>query len=542
MMQEQRTIGSERLKLVVGGAQATALSFDGLEVVRGISAPVRDENWATLDFAVQSEVLSPSSYLCHFLGSQGLFAGTFRVELDDDTCTAEAVLTFAKSAVLNRAGFCLLHPIAGVAGSPLVIRHPDESETTTVFPALISPAQPAQNIAGLSHRIGDVKVDIWFEGDVFEMEDQRNWSDASFKTYCRPLGLPRPFTVAEGEVVKQKVTVRLSGHPAPRRTEQVAPLVVEMPQVMLAFGAGESSLSSLSIFPDLPVLARINTSTDDSTLVALAARPSVALELVVDELEEIDLLAQRCAAAGLSPVRVVALPRPYLQSHQVEGPWPPGASPTDCMRTARRAFPDAQVGGGSLTNFAEFNRCRPSLDADFTTFGNTAIVHAADDFSVCQTLEAIPDIFASAQSIGAGKPLHLGLFSIGMRSNPYGADVVPNPEARRIAMAGYDPRQDLEFAGAYALAVLTLAAAAGVQSIALSMPDGPLGAVGRPIARVLRLAHGLAGRKAAVEAREGVFRVRCDGIEAVASLPARPVSANNMALCAATLHIQGEAA
>lgn len=29
-----------------------------------------------------------------------------------------------------------------------------------------------------------------FEGDVFEMEDQRNWTDASYKTYCTPWGCP----------------------------------------------------------------------------------------------------------------------------------------------------------------------------------------------------------------------------------------------------------------------------------------------------------------------------------------------------------------
>ena len=27
-------------------------------------------------------------------------------------------------------------------------------------------------------------------GDSFEMEDHRNWTDASFKTYVRPLALP----------------------------------------------------------------------------------------------------------------------------------------------------------------------------------------------------------------------------------------------------------------------------------------------------------------------------------------------------------------
>ena len=36
------------------------------------------------------------------------------------------------------------------------------------------------------------------EGDAFEMEDQRNWADASFKTYVRPLSKPRPYVIAKG--------------------------------------------------------------------------------------------------------------------------------------------------------------------------------------------------------------------------------------------------------------------------------------------------------------------------------------------------------
>ncbi len=41
------------------------------------------------------------------------------------------------------------------------------------------------------------------EGEVFEMEDQRNWTDASFKTYCRPLALPIPYRLEPSTPVRQ---------------------------------------------------------------------------------------------------------------------------------------------------------------------------------------------------------------------------------------------------------------------------------------------------------------------------------------------------
>ena len=46
-------------------------------------------------------------------------------------------------------------------------------------------------------------------GDVFEMEDQRNWSDASYKTYVRPLSLPWPYVMEQGVVNRQSVELSI---------------------------------------------------------------------------------------------------------------------------------------------------------------------------------------------------------------------------------------------------------------------------------------------------------------------------------------------
>ena len=47
------------------------------------------------------------------------------------------------------------------------------------------------------------------------MEDQRNWTDASFKTYCTPLARPFPVPVQAGDRVDQRValTVNCDGLP-----------------------------------------------------------------------------------------------------------------------------------------------------------------------------------------------------------------------------------------------------------------------------------------------------------------------------------------
>lgn len=101
------------------------------------------------------------------------------------------------------------------------------------------------------------------------------------------------------------------------------------------------------------------------------------------------------------------------------------------------------VGSGSLTNFTKFNRCPLDPTADFVTFGNTASVHATDGPSVRETLEALPAILATAWALAPGNPMHLGLFSIGMRSNLYGRDVIANPGLARLPMAMHDPGRAL---------------------------------------------------------------------------------------------------
>jgi hypothetical protein len=490
-MEQQRIIRSGRLSVEVGAAQVRGLSFDGIEILRGLSAPVRDSNWGTFQLVIDHEIVDGSAYVCRFSEPSGLFSGQLMIVFEDELrCAADFTLHMKKDAQLNRAGFCLLHPIKGVAGSPMTVLHSNGTEEQIHFPEMVSPSQPAFDIIGLTYQVGPATVRIQMDGEVFEMEDQRNWSDASFKTYCRPLDRPYPFAVRAGEVIRQQVTLHII--PSSNEATDEAPPVEHtavLPSPFLAYEAELSSLGGLIELASVPVLARIYPDTPPETLESLAKASEVALELVFDDLSDIPAIAERCRSAGLCPIRVVALPRTYLKSHQPQGPWPVGASPDEAVPVLRSAFPGMPVGTGSLTNFTEFNRYPPNVDVDFLTFGNTAIVHAADDLSVAQTLEALTDIFASAKALKPGKPLHLGLFSIGMRSNPYGTEVQPNPGGAPTPMAQWDRRQETEFAAAYAVGVLAQASLAGVRSVALAMPDGDLGAAGRPIVEVLRFAQ-----------------------------------------------------
>ena len=112
----------------------------------------------------------------------------------------------------NRTGFVVLHPIEGVAGAACTVEHVDGTIEETRFPFLVNPVQPMTDLRAVTHEfLPGLKVTCRMEGDTFEMEDQRNWTDASYKTYVRPLALPWPYVIAKGETIDQTVTLKVSG-------------------------------------------------------------------------------------------------------------------------------------------------------------------------------------------------------------------------------------------------------------------------------------------------------------------------------------------
>ena len=130
----------------------------------------------------------------------------------DGSLSFEVVAEPRTDVLTNRTGFIVLHPVEGVSGHAVKVRHVDGSEETSTFPETIDPRCPFKDIRSLSHEIAPgVWATCTMEGDAFEMEDQRNWSDASYKTYVRPLTRPWPYTLPKGEKVTQSVTLTISG-------------------------------------------------------------------------------------------------------------------------------------------------------------------------------------------------------------------------------------------------------------------------------------------------------------------------------------------
>ncbi|MDF1608894.1 hypothetical protein PZ897_11970 [Hoeflea sp. YIM 152468] len=492
------------LSAVIDQGALRRIALGPVEVVRQIDFPVRDENWATLQPEVISQTLNHTPdgfrYERHFEVADGALAChvVFQAHADG-TIVATGEAEAKRDFITNRTGFSMLHPISGVAGRPVTVATSDGTSLRDTMPEAISPAQPIRNIAGLAFDIHGMALDISFQGDVFEMEDQRNWSDASYKTYSRPLIEPFAYEISAGTCVRQQIRLRVSGSavatkPAEAPAIKIGPPLSETLPDMLLAAQGDwlptqaettilrsGQLGSL-LLRTTPDAAGPDIETAAQMLAATGGSLDLEIELDGEKPAgpQLDRVVSACRIHGVKPRNVIALPSSYLASYQPSGRWPGGLSPLEVREAARKTFPDARIGCGMLTNFTELNRCRPGdAKAHFITHGNSATVHAADDWSVMQTLETLPDIFASARGIGGELGYRLGLTAIGMRSNPYGNAVSPNPDQLRLTMATWDPRARALFGAAWAIGALAKTEGFGIEAIALAAPAGPFGVISR---------------------------------------------------------------
>src|SRR5215212_914833 len=185
-------------------------------VVLRLYAAIRDRNWNTIEPRFLSYELDQDDdgFVVRFVAEnvsndvdfewQGSITGTA-----DGVITATMDGVARKSFLRNRIGWCVLHPME-LAGVEATVETPNGT-VKGAFPDLISPHQPFIDMESITYATASGEIAIRFEGDLWEMEDQRNWTDASYKTYSTPLRLPYPVEIQEGDRVRQRVTIEARG-------------------------------------------------------------------------------------------------------------------------------------------------------------------------------------------------------------------------------------------------------------------------------------------------------------------------------------------
>lgn len=419
------------------------------EILRGIYAAVRDHNWDTINPCVSEVELQEEAggfvlgFAVECRGGGVDFGWRGRIEGG-----ADGRLRFGFSGQAqggfrrNRIGFCVLHPPV-CAGRPVRLTFSDGSRDNGAFPVEISPHQPFMDLAAIAHQVeGGVWAEVRFAGDVFETEDQRNWTDASYKTYCTPLALPFPVEVAAGERVEQAVELRVTGDLPPDSAAADGPVHFSAGQAvpLSPLGLGSASHGRRLSEREVRLVRALNPAhlrvdlrlTDPSYRQVLARAAAEAQDLGVS-LQAAVFVDDGAEAQLRDLVAVLAEGRPPIGAWLVfhEGEKSTTRRWVETARTILASYdPEIPLGAGSDAYFTELNRERPPADAlDFVSYSINPQVHAFDDDSLVETLEAQALTVDSARRFCAGRPVHVGPVTLCPRFNPNatGPEAPPPP-------------------------------------------------------------------------------------------------------------------
>ncbi len=460
-------------------------------------AAVRDQNWGTVPGKLSGETLEmgEDNFRVRYTSThrQGDIHFVWHATIQGDP---DGTITFhfegeARSRFRrNRIGFCILHPMQA-AGQACQLTYLDSTVSQTTLPLEISPDQPPAgftNLVGLSHALpGGGTVSFTFTGDAFELEDQRNWTDASFKTFCTPLELPFPVEVKPGERVRQSVTVQVVS-PNPNHPQRVPG---EPKEDLALFGSPLLGLGALPFpalglgvpaelpLPDADCLARLRALMPSHVRVDDFDPNGLALAEALGVPVELALHGKNDERREGSWARILALPaaeRPNLRpDHDA------------LLQSARAAFPETPIFLGTDADYLFLNRFPPHspplLGAGGqrgVTFAISPQVHSFDEASIVETAAAQGVVARDAWRHAGGLGVIVSPLTLLPHGNPYAA----TPQPRTVPPA--DPRQSSTFCAAWTLASLKYLAEAGVESITLFETHGPRGVLDTPTEKLLQ--------------------------------------------------------
>jgi hypothetical protein len=486
------TVGALSFELC--GAALDHVAYRETELLRRLAVVVRDRTWGTVPGLVEHcaategpDAVSIELRVRH-RHSEIDFRWWGRVEAGPDGLAATFDGVALRRFARNRIGWCVLHPLR-LAGTPVRVRTPAGQLSSPVFPVQISPHQPLREVAALAYddvdvHGGPIEVALGFEGDVFETEDHRNWTDASYKTYGTPLELPVPVTLEKDTTVHQGVRVDV--------TSRAGVAARRAPSVPSAAHAPSDTATELRVGPPGATLAALGfglrgalTEAEHRTATALRpaylhtgvdARNTAALEgfgdrsvldATLDEARRwpvplrLDVLAEDPGELAdlLAHVRGGGVPVEAV--HAFDARTHVTTPALADAAAAALAGSGIRLGGGTSAHFAELNRATelPLDRLEEIGYTTAAEMHAEDRASVRETLLAHPHQVRDARALAGDRRLAVG--PVGFRPR-FNAVVADEPVAHGLDALpdDVDPRQASVFGAAWTVGVLAALAGA----------------------------------------------------------------------------------
>jgi hypothetical protein len=447
--------------------------FDGVEVLRGILLTARDADWQTLQPEIRrlQIVADADTFAIGFdVGFRGdRFGVDGRVAFEGDRrgrIEARFTARVVAKSVVQRLGLIVLHP-AGVAGRPFQATRPSDV-ALGVFPMLVTAERFATGYRALTWEAADgLTASLAFAGDLWETEDQRAWTDASFKSYSPPLSRPHPVTLAAGatfETAIQMAVERTAGATVttPRRRRRMSARVTvrdetigPLPAIGLEWSQPLECDEVARLRELGPAHFRVILDRDhddwrsDLDLAALdAAAVGTALQLEVVGFATGE--ARIALADALSALHVPVVDALAFGTADDAGlVTTEGTHVGELRRRLVAVVPDIVVGGGSRANYAELAAASlPFESLDAVAFAVTPQIHATDAATVIENLTTLAVLMHSAAALGGGRPLDI-LCSFRPRFDAYA-----DPPERGLAQTRFDDRLAGDLGSAWLIGTL----------------------------------------------------------------------------------------
>ena len=499
------------LTALLDGIDLRYVRLGSLETVRRVYVALRDQNWNTI----------PGQYSISRIEQQ---PESFEVEFDAEhrshdidfawhgtiTGTSDGQIRYVMDGVArsdfryNRIGFCILHPFRECAGKSYQAQTPQGS-IAGYLPALIGPQRFEHGVyvplfpsfSKLDIAIADgVQARLDFEGDLFEMEDQRNWTDASFKTYCTPLSLGFPHQAHVGTRIWQSFAVTVEGTPAAQvqRVEEPGLSLGKvaahtLPALGFSMNSDGVSLTGRelerlrALRPDhLRVDVHLNRDFDTvleqalTTCQAIDCSLEVAVFLTAEMADKLDRLASLLRGRGRIARFLV-----FQEGAQTASPSETTAPGLVALARnyLQQVAPSAVFAGGTDMYFCELNRTRPRVEVmDAISYTIIPQAHAFDERSLAETLEAQAETVRSASAFAGERPVIVSPVTLKRRYNPH-ATVAETEKAAGELPDAVDPRQMSLFGAAWTTGSIKYLAESGAASLTYYETTGWLGLMER---------------------------------------------------------------
>jgi hypothetical protein len=481
----RRLLRAGALTAVLDGVDLRFIRWGDVEIARRVYVGVRALDWSTVlpevlevevderndGFRVQSRcrhVDGPIGFVWNG-NMAGTSDGVLTYEMDGE---AETDFEYAK------VGVCIHHPLTTVGR-----RYRGETPAGAVaghFAAAIAPQIHVGEVdlpifpPVLSLAIAQsdaVSIEVSFAGERFELEDQRNWSDASFKSYSLPADLGYRFRASAGEHIRDVIQITAHGDVPSAPSSMDGAIVLELgattgkglPPIGLRFSGTPAEPEELELLRAArPAHLRSDVHLGcqgwpeelgraGSEALRIGCPLELAVFLADDPERELAALATELPALRSAVARVIVV-------HEFEE-----ATRPVWLAAARGqlggALPGASFFGGTSANFNELNRNRECVaGADGLAYPVNPQVHAFDDLSLMENIAGQPEALTTLRTFAS-------------------LPVAVSPIALRLPSTFTDPRHRTQFAAAWMLASVAALSRGGADSLTYFETTGPRGII-----------------------------------------------------------------